>query len=688
MSNSVSPRIILAPLPEHLRVKHDSYDADFQSPWFKGEDGGVLTFKFDRDNFEVNLNIPLPDGSLLTDKPNKPLYMLVKSWIHEQHYPRSNKLSQMKNRTAKKKLWTVLRSLDKVLLDANTLQVHKHGFGLLTPGTINSYTNEFINSNNAHESIYAWPKTLSNYLIAKISEPRTYVFDDFVRKHPEFLEPVAEREKRCLMMTDDEIFQARVWLYHNGMYKKSEYESWPGHITTSKLVSILYPHCTMAEHMRPVSHELEIQQVYGHMRELPQIPVREEKFGATALRYDDFRRSLSSQKYLPASALRIPDVTLDELNKNDHKSKLALLGTYVTLPHFLTISVLQRSILFYEENSELILNYLADVISSAARLNIEPGAYHTKYLSNEDNSESKFNAWNLYSPAEITRSQNINSHPVSRMRRMEGVLQAYYALLGSIQYTVGFFTARRQSELLKLKFEDVHSNQSYLSTSVMKTGIGENRLTFDLPTIPTVLRMLGRLERFFKDCGLTNETIQKSPCFGRISLGRNPRVVTAGSKRYNTHLDVLCDLIETDIVDGRRYYVRQHQLRRAFAIGFFYLNSRKNLSVLSYYFGHMDFKQIYRYLTTVVGNKEMLDIKAAYLAEETLQAGQASVDLLEKLGSFAPGTALKVQERNRLENYYRSLLKDQDIEVEPTFLSVGGCEEMLISVTVRKQKNG
>ncbi|RMU38902.1 hypothetical protein [Pseudomonas syringae group genomosp. 3] len=84
----------------------------------------------------------------------------------------------------------------------------------------------------------------------------------------------------------------------------------------------------------------------------------------------------------------------------------------------------------------------------------------------------------------------------------------------------------------------------------------------------------------------------------------------------------------------------------------------------------------------------MLDIKAAYLAEETLQAGRAFVDLLEKLGSFAPGTALKVQERNRLENYYRSLLKDEDIEVEPTFLSVGGCEKMLVSVTVRKRKNG
>lgn len=688
MTSKALEKVVLAPLPEHLRVKLDSYDADFQSPWFRGEAGGILTFRFEKNDFEVNLNIPLSNGSLLTDPQNNTFYKLVKNWIHEQHYPRSNRLSRMKNRTAKKKLWTVLRSLDKMILDADTLLLHKHGFGQVTPGTINGYAEEFISSNNAHESIYAWPKTLSNFLLAKIAEPRTYDFEGFVEKNPIFLEPVTERTQRYLTMKDEEIFQARVWLYHNDMYKKNELEAWPGHIMTSKLVDILYPHCTMAVHMRPHSHELEIQLVYGHLREFPQIPVREEKLGATDLRYNDFRRSLISQKHLPPSVLKIPDLTLEELGNEDHKSKLALLGTYVTLPHYLTINSLQRSIQFFEEKSDLILDYLAGVVAGAARANIEPGIYHEKYLANKDTSENIFKVWNLYSPSALINSQEANNHAVAQVRNMEGALQAYYALLGSIQYTVGFFTARRQSELLKMKFEDIHLDQSYISSSVMKTGIGEQRLTFDLPTIPIVLRMLIRLERFFKDCGLSHESIQKSQCLGRIALGRNPKVITTGSKRYNTHLDVLCDYIETDVVDGRRYYVRQHQLRRAFAIGFFYLNTRGSLSVLSYYFGHMDFKQIYRYLTTVVGNKEMLDIKAAYLAEESIEGGAASLDLLNKLGSFAPGTTLKVHERDRLEIYYRSLLKNRDIDVEPTFLSVGGCDQMLISITVRKGHHG
>ncbi|NMZ38333.1 hypothetical protein [Pseudomonas proteolytica] len=688
MRNVVPRTIVLAPLPEHLRVKTNVHVDGFVSPWFSCEHEGVLYFKFGKKTFDIDLNIPVGNGTLLTEKSNHELLELVKQWIHEQHFPRSIRIRKMKLTNAKKRLWSVLRLIDKLFLNAKTLRLYEYGFGLVTPGTINSYMNEFLKSNSSHESIYSWSQTLSVFMLDKIKEEQLYDFENFVQKNPIFLEPIPGAQMRYFPLDDQEIFRARVWLYHNNFYQIKEGESWPGHIKTAALVKELYPHCIMAGHMRPLPYELEIQSVYGHRRELPYIPVRQDNSSATALRYNEVRRGFMSQRFLSESKLKIPNLSLDTLANNDHTTLLAQVGSYVTLPHTMTIDLLRKSILFYETHSDSILNYFSMLISGAATEGLTPNAYFLKETAANINAPISFTAWDLCASAKKTFTPGAAAQSLERMRNLEGALQTYYLLLGCIQYAVGFFTARRQSELLNIKFKHLNGQDNCITTLVMKTGIGEARLTHDIPVIPLVTHMLSRLERFHQECGLSPEQIKNSNCFGRFSLKRKPGINKPDPKKYNCHLDILCDYFQTDTYNERRYYVRQHQLRRAFAVSFFYLNTRGNLSVLSYYFGHMDFKQIYRYLTTVVGNKEMIDIKSAYLAEETITQGAAVQDLLNKLGVFPPTTVLKVIERQRLESYYKSLIRNEKIKIDTTFLSIEDRDEMLISITVSESQHG
>lgn len=688
MHNYIPKQVFLAPLPEHLRVKTNVHMGGFISPWFTRENDGILYFKFGKTVFDVDLNIPVGNGTKLTDKANYQLFELVKQWIHEQHYPRSIRTTKMKISAAKKRLWCVLRLIDKLFLNAKSLRLYDSGFGLVTPGTLNSYMDELLSSNSSHESIYSWSQTLSSFLLDKIQEEQPYDFSSFVKNNPIFLEPVSPAQEQYFPMHAEDIFRARVWLYHNNFYQRKEGEGWPGHIKTAALVKILYPDCIMARHIRPLPYELEIQSVDGHRRALPYIPVRQDNLGATALRYNEVRRCLLSQRFLPESALKIPELSLGTLQNDDHKKLLSRIGSYVTLPHAMTIDVLQKSILFFETNSESIFNYFSRLLSGAAKEGITPNAYFLKGAVACHGESISFTAWDLCTTDTTMFIPGAASQSIKRMRNLEGALQTYYLLLGCIQYTVGFFTARRQAELLNIKFKHINSHDNCITTFVMKTGIGENRLTHDFPIIPLISRMLSRLERFHKDCGLSAEYIKDAHCFGRFSLSRKLQINKPDAKKYNCHLDVLCDYFETDVLEGRRYYIRQHQLRRAFAISFFYLNTRGNLSVLSYYFGHMDFKQIYRYLTTIVGNKEMIDVKSAYLAQETITQSLVAVDLLKKLGSFTASTSIKVIERQRLENYYKSLILTEDLKVTPVFLSIEGRDEMLLSITVIEIHNG
>ncbi|MBF4395652.1 integrase, partial [Vibrio anguillarum] len=71
---------------------------------------------------------------------------------------------------------------------------------------------------------------------------------------------------------------------------------------------------------------------------------------------------------------------------------------------------------------------------------------------------------------------------------------------------------------------------------------------------------------------------------------------------YNAHLDALCDYLETDLVqydngEYRRNYVRQHQLRRFFAMAFFWSKGYDGMDALRWMLGHSDMEHLYHYIS-------------------------------------------------------------------------------------------
>ena len=668
----------LAPIPASLRVQAVTiHRANFTSNWLISEENGVMLFKFGKTNFSVDLNIQIDDGSLLTANKNRDLLECIKNWIHIQHYPKDNKLNTPKSRTAKKQLWDVLRSIDMMILNGGRIKLAECGFSHISEGDLNLFKNRFLVSNNVHESIYDWPEKLGNFLKSKIQEISDSEYTRFFDKYPIFLEPVLDSKTRAVSLNETDIFKARAWLYKNNYYA-SRNGIWPGHVRTNKLAQIIYPNCLMTKYMRPLSYELEIQAVSGYRREHPNIPVRQEQDSSTKFRYTSFCDVLLSQREIPHKNKIISPVALETLNKKIGDGVFANVGHYTTLPHKITLNFLKKAVLFFDEYSESTFTTLSDIARSAYEAGITPEVFFKKNTIPRLNTT--YTIWSLKNDTN-TGSPDTKKY-YSSVRKLKGALQSYYILLGSIQYAVGYLTARRQAELLNLKFKNINFELNYMTVYLMKTGIGDTREPFDVTLIPLVNRMLQRLKQFHLDCGLTEAQVLTSFCFGRFSLRRKAGVVRPTSAIWNSHLDIFSDYFESPLIENRRHYPRQHQLRRAFALAFFYLNKRSSLATLTYYFGHTNFKQIWRYLTSTIAGSELLEIRATFLAAETTAEHIKSKELMKLLYENFKCSDLHVIGRERLESYYKHQIKSGKVDVSPKFLEFNGQQKVLVAIRV------
>src|SRR6185437_10835464 len=81
---------------------------------------------------------------------------------------------------------------------------------------------------------------------------------------------------------------------------------------------------------------------------------------------------------------------------------------------------------------------------------------------------------------------------------------------------------------------------------------------------------------------------------------------------------------------GTRYYIRQHQLRRFFAMVFFWSGSFGGLDTLRYFLGHANLEHVYRYITENTPGAVLRAVKAEW-ASKVLLIGQ---EVSSGLGEF------------------------------------------------------
>ncbi len=176
---------------------------------------------------------------------------------------------------------------------------------------------------------------------------------------------------------------------------------------------------------------------------------------------------------------------------------------------------------------------------------------------------------------------------------------------------------------------------------------------------------------------------------------------------YNDHLDAFCDYFETSCVQREsgelyRYYIRQHQLRRFFAMVFFWSKSFDGLDTLRWMLGHTDIEHLYHYVTEAQTGDVLNGVKASYLVDQLsarkleniaelkhvlakrygISAANVSISTIsEAIPDFEDVNEYKtipsmetMRQRETLERQVLELIEDDIVTLEPEFFIVEGVD--------------
>jgi hypothetical protein len=156
---------------------------------------------------------------------------------------------------------------------------------------------------------------------------------------------------------------------------------------------------------------------------------------------------------------------------------------------------------------------------------------------------------------------------------------------------------------------------------------------------------------------------------------------------YYKNIDLFCDYFEVERDgQGRRYYIRQHQLRRFFALVFLHCGYGANAGILQWMFGHTDPAHIWNYITEELPGKELRNTLAQAVSEQMTTGGTTHytdvIDLIE--GKFGTRN-VSVMDPEKLAGYFDFLMESGQMTMEPIFLESDTGFRVEILVVLRKQ---
>jgi hypothetical protein len=286
----------------------------------------------------------------------------------------------------------------------------------------------------------------------------------------------------------------------------------------------------------------------------------------------------------------------------------------------------------------------------------------------------------------IIRNNSINGTDGTyhfELRANKGLWELLSVLYGAIQLCIGTLMARRQAALLDLivdKCLDV--SESRLIFCNRKSGIA-GKLDKDARPIPQIAVKLVKMLQRLQDQLIKHRIICKHTYLFSYPNRTGMALVGKGSSVNYNCIDIFCDYFENQINDsGRRYYIRQHQLRRFFAMLFFWGSSYGGLDTLRWFLCHTDVEDVYHYITESTPGSVLRSVKANFAVESVIaqfEEAQQLSDLLE----LRFGTRIfSVLDSHELDEYVEELIEEGIVEIEPEFFDTPAGQSYRVLIKV------
>lgn len=647
----------------------------------------------------IDFNIDFPDGSSLTAPNHAILLDTIKCFLCVQTHADATGGKKLNANTAYARLSIAIKLMDYILLNVGHYKIHKNGLAALSSGDLTAILVDIGSHSNVYQGIYQWIDRLSTFLKKNLNGADFGSLEKHLLLIPVLQNIETPQSEWILTLTPDELAKARAWLHlHKFYYQGHGSGSFKFAPNYAQLAALIYDNTLGGKSTNlPQIPELGYQLSTHSKQEYASISVNshnEEGF-MTENTFLAYYRSLQRLNLLSKIGLPTPIQALATINEKKLMGHLKFIpcGRFRTLPSLVVFSALRKALEFAMTYGDDLVDSYLSIVQAAQNEGTPLNQWQMRVADISPYLTPLIQAmgvkrWLVHELHGKYRYTRHNSTYYPQLRANEGLWDLLRVLYGAVQLIVGTLMARRYGELLSLVPKKCLDNDKRnLIFFACKSGYDGKREKIARP-IPSVaaklIVLLERLQTGLLEGGLIDKY---SPLFS-YPKPYECGLIKLGSMSFNQSLNIFCDYIETPINrDGQRYYIRQHQLRRFFAMLFFWGSSFGGMDTLRWFLAHTDVEHLYHYITESMTGEVLRGVQSHYVVER-LQAYDHGVDALADLLEHRFGTRkFDLLNTDELDAYVEDLIKEGQVSVEPEFFKDGAGKDYRILIKIRGKQD-
>ena len=669
--------------------------AVYRQPWWLKTPYGasaLLADFGDAGRVEVSFELRMSDGRPLQSNPV--LVGEIYDFLCLQSLPSPGRPAKS-NRTEKEHFCRSLVVLDYFLLNDKSGAVARHGLSSLGSQALEQFLLHVASHRITAESIYGWSKRLSEYLLRQAATLPDAEFRKAVAEYKALLNigvPEPDWRLRCSL---DELLRIRAFLRREGLYgggdtRKRDFGLMP---RTAELRRRIYGNNTFAgatyefPSAGTTFPELCLRPVTRYQRELPAVSVRANPRMDTrcsVLKFNEWRAKLLDLGRLSAFGVGISADVIRRVERKDLESILDLreLDGFRPVPAVAVAHAMKNGIELFYKHGDHLLTSLSNVVVTCQRLGCTP--LELEYqgslsrLLTRDTVALGIRSWSLSPHFKSLNGDWPNATTYLSVLRSQGcgLLDMCRVLLGGSLVVVGGMQAARQGEVLALRKSDLHESDAWLRTLTRKSGFESLRYQDFRPAAPVVMHILRRLATCVESLQQTGAVLFSLP-------NEHGRVRPLNADSGNACIDVFIDYIE-GLCDGegRRYYLRQHQLRLFFATAFFYAFGFAGVDTLRWFLRHLNAQQVWAYIEDTTPGGVLRRQKAAAVTSMIREGDAETYELLACIRRRYNVRSVDVMTDGELLELIEDLQSDGSVEIEPVFAKDGTGDLVKLGILV------
>ncbi|WP_151637091.1 hypothetical protein [Noviherbaspirillum aerium] len=666
-------------------IRHSSW-------WLKSPFGApqMIAQFGDSEPIVIDFEIRLPSGEMLTAARNSQLLEDIYYLLCLQTHPLVNGRRKPDIPIYKDRLRRALQLTDYFLLNAEALRLEDHGLRSIIGTDLKSLLVKIASRNAIVSSIYQWEERLASY----IKEESKNICDSDYKKALE-REPalrtlhVPPTDFSLKGLTDEDILRGRAALYLSGMYNPTpDKKPYRLSINTRKISEIIYANTLLGKILRKsIPEELCLEPFDKYLQEHIAVPVTTGGLqdSISEQHFSSYKNTLISFKLLSEVGIGIPEKSFDDFGAYRLYDAIQLKepGRFQTVPPDYVINSLKNAISFFYTHAEHLLESYVNVLKAAKAADTPIQKFATEnsilpFLAN-DTRILGVKYWSLRWQMTVVengnkkkKSKRSSENYYKRMRDdKQGLMELVHALYGAMQFIVGLLMAARNGELTDLPLDCLDETESWLRLLTRKSGYGDLRRLDERPVPLVAVDVIKTIQKL-------HFRLNKEGLGTGTNLFDTPSIRGGFFKSYtyyNLCLDIFHDYINAPLTrDGRRYYIRQHQLRRAFAMLFFVCCAFAGMDTLRWFLRQVDPEQVYNYLSEFIPGAVLRTMKSVAVALMARDGRSECRSLNEFLNDKFKVPAFEIIDDKSFHtyvNYLENLQAEGSVEIQPVFLNVG-----------------